>query len=460
MNFPGRLRVCAAVCALFCTGVASLRADIVGQWNDYALTLAREAGMSSPELSRLMAMLNISIYNAVEGIAGDYELYTHGSYTGPSGTALPGASMQAAAATAAHTLLYSLYGSNASIVTSINALYSSQMDLLPDDQARLDGLSFGYLVASDIYAWRNTDGAADAASTPYTPLGTAGHWGPTPPDYEDAALPGWGSVATFAISGTAPYAGSLGMSNTAWMTTAEYTSQFNNVKDLGSATSGTRTAEQTDAAYFWEGAPGTITNIGLWNNVAAGIVSANGLSLQDTARLYAALNVTLADAAIVAWDTKYAVDLWSPISAIRDADVDGNAGTAQDAGWQSLLNAPNSPSYFAEQAIFGAAAAGILEAFAGTSYAFTLGSDTDGDGIVDITLNFSSLAAARDMAVLSGLWGGIYFERALADSATSGSQLADAVLGSQFAAVPEPSGLLLLAVSGLVAARRRRRVRS
>lgn len=457
MPIPRCLRAVAAACAIFHASLPTAHADIVSDWNAYTLTLARDAGMTAPETSRLMAMLNASIYNSVEGIAGNYELYTHGSYSGPSGIALPGASMAAAASTAAHTLLYSLYETNAQVVSDINALYNGHMSLLPDDQSKTDGLNYGYTVAGDIYFWRYNDGAADAASAPYSPQGLAGNWAPTPATYEDAALPGWGNVSTFALAGAAPYTGSLGMTNAQWMTTAEYTSNYNQVKDMGSATSGTRTQPQTDAALFWEGAPGTTTNVGLWNQVAAGIVDAQSLSLQDSARLYAALNIALADATIVAWNTKYEVDLWSPISAIHNGGADGNPDTAADGGWQSLLNSPNSPSYFAEQAILGAAAAGILESFAGTNHAFTLGSDIDGDGIADLVLNFSSIDAAREMAMLSGLWGGIYFERALTDSDAAGSQIADAVLSSQFAAVPEPGSLVLLLLSTGLAARRRRR---
>lgn len=451
---PIRLRLMIALLLLLVAGQARSKADIIGEWNDYALTAARDGGLLTPQMSRNMAMLHTSIYNAVEGIAGNYNLYTHGGYTGPSGSAVSGASMQAAAAAAAYTVMADLYPG---MLGDFASLYSSQLSSLADDQAKLDGINFGSLVANDILGWRVSDGASDASNPLlYTPLGSAGHWAPTGPTYADAALPGWGSVSTFAAADVNTYTGSLGMTNATYLTTPGYTADYNTVKDIGSATSGTRTTEQTDAALFWEGAPGTITNIGLWNKVAAGIVSGQSLGLADSARLYAALNVALADAAIVAWDTKFEVDLWSPETAIQNGASDGNGDTAGNPAWQPLLTSPNSPSYFAEQAIFGGAASGILESYAGTNYAFTLDSDTDGDGINDITLNFSSLAAARDMAMLSGLWGGSYFEKSVIDSAATGDQLASLVLGSQFAAVPEPGGLALLALSLAGLLRRRR----
>lgn len=444
--------------ALCLAGLAEpeLKADIISDWNSLALTAARNADDLSPEVSRSLAMMHTAIYNAVEGIAGQHFLYTQGSYTGPSGTAISGASLEAASASAAFTIMQELYPTMSGSFTS---LYSNQLSSLADDQARLDGISFGTVVAQDILNWRAIDGAADASNpTLYTPLGSVGHWTTTGPGYQDAALPGWGNVDTFAIAGTTPFNGSLGMSNSDYLATVEYAQNYNTVKDLGSATSATRTTEQLDAAYFWNGAAGTITNVGLWNEVARGVISTEGLGLLDSARLYASLNVALADSAIVTWDTKYEVDFWSPVTAINNGSADGNASTIQDSNWLPLLDSPNYPSYFAEQAALGAAASGILESFVGSSYAFTLGSDTDGDGNIDITTSFSSFDQALQQAINSGVWGGIYDPKSATDAATAGGQIADFVLNNQFAPVPEPTGALLVFISGLPWLMRRRRV--
>ncbi|MEQ1751074.1 MAG: vanadium-dependent haloperoxidase [Prosthecobacter sp.] len=396
---------------------------------------------------------NSEIYNAVEGISGQHQIYSHAGYTGPSGTASSGASMQAAAASAAYTILQGLYSNPSG---SFGDLYSSQLSSLADDQAKLDGINFGILVANDILNWRNTDGASNPAL--YTPVGSAGYWATIDPLNQAAALPGWGSVGTFAIAGTASYTGSLGMSNPDYLTTNAYATDYNSVKTLGSASAplNVRSAAQTDAAFFWNGAAGTITNAGLWNEVAKSVVSNEGLNLADAARLYAALNITIADTAIVTWKTKFDVDLWSPVTAITNGSADGNADTVQDSNWVPLLDTPNYPAYFAEQAALAAAAAGILESFAGSGFAFSLGSDTDGDGLINLTTNFSSLGQARDQAIMSGVWGGTYMPQAGTDAAVAGDQIATFVLNNNFAAVPEPSGLLLVVLSGLTLMRRRR----
>lgn len=453
---PLTIRSITAGVLLLCGVVGDSQADIISDWNEYALNAGRDSNQLSPEIARSMAMMNTAIYNAVQAIAGNYEIYSQGSYTGPSGSPMSGAYMDAAASAAAYTVLADLYGSMSGTFSS---LYSSQISILPDDQARLDGINFGTLVAQDILNWRATDGASDANNAGlYNPVGSAGYWAPT--SVNDAAIPGWGSVNTFAISGTTAYNGTLGMSNTDYMATPAYAADYNAVKTLGSSANpgNARTTEQTEAALFWEGATGTTTNVGLWNQVAKEIVTSQSLTLVESSRLYAALNVTLADATIVLMDTKYETDFWSPVTAITNGGADGNAATAPDGAWTPLLNSPDMPSYFAEQAILATAAKGILDDYVNpATYTFTLGSDTDGDGLADFTFNFNSLDEAADQAKNSVVYGGINFQKAADDGAAAGAQIANAVMSSQFSAVPEPAGVLLLGIAAMVTLGRRRR---
>jgi len=438
------------------SGTALVKADLITEWTQQALAGARFSNDYSPEVSRNLAMMHAAVYNAVEGISGQYELYQHGSYSGPSGTAASGASMEAAAATAAWRVVQQLYPSMGSVYDD---LYSTQIGNLADNQARTDGINYGLLVANDILNWRSADGAADANNPPYSPLGSVGFWDQTAPGYQTAALPGWGNVATFGVASASTYAGSLGATNSAYLTTSEYAQQYNTVKDLGGSTSTTRTTDQTNAAYFWRGGVGTNTNVGLWNDVAGKIVTTQNLSLQDSARLYAALNIAMADANIVAWQTKYEIGFWSPITAINNGAADSNPLTAGDVNWQPLINSPNYPAYFAEQGALGGAAAGILSSFISPSFSFNLGSDTNGDGIADQYADYTISSALQD-AIWSGVWAGNYMSKAGTDAATAGGQVASAVLGSQFAVVPEPSGALFLLLSAVPWLMRRRRSRA
>ena len=429
------------------------KANWLNQWTSLALNAGRESTQSAAEISRSMAMLHTAVYNSIEGIQGDHYLYSHGAYTGPGVTPELGASTEAAAVTAAYTVLSNLYSDTSG---SFANLYATQMNTLTDGTSTLNGINYGSLVADGILSWRTLDGASDANNPAhYTPITSTGHWSPVGAA-GNAMVPGWGSVDTFSISNPATYTGTLGMTNAAYVASTQYTTDYNEVKSIGSTTS-PRTQEQTDAAHFWNGQPGTTTNVGLWNQVAMTIIDNEGLDMQQAARLYAALNVALADTAITTWATKIETDLWSPEAAILSGNVDGNPDTMGDPTWQPLLPSISAPTYFAEQASLGAAATGILETFVGTNYAFTLTSDTDGDGDIDLTMQFDSLSDALIQAMNSGIWGGIYMRSAAEDALDSGDQIATLVMGTQFVAVPEPGGLLLLAVSSLTLMFRRRR---
>ncbi|MCE9527354.1 MAG: phosphatase PAP2 family protein, partial [Planctomycetales bacterium] len=155
-----------------------------------------------------------------------------------------------------------------------------------------------------------------------------------------------------------------------------YTTAFNEVKDLGSATSATRTAEQTNIAKFWADGSGTATPPGHINKIAQAAADSRHNTLVQNARLFAEINVAMADAAIMAWNTKFDTNFWRPVTAIRAADTDGNANTEQDAAWTPLLVTPPFPSYVSGHSSFSGAGAAVLKSFFGTdNIPFTLASE-------------------------------------------------------------------------------------
>ncbi len=434
--------------------VAVGRADIISDWTAQALAGARSQNETEAEVSRNLAMMHTAIYNAVEGIAGDYTLYTHGSYSGPSATAVSNSSLEAAAASAAFTVLQDLYPS---LSGSFATLYSNQLTAIGDSAARTNGVNFGTVVGQDILNWRANDGSADANDPPYSPVGSVPYWSPTGPTYASAAQPGWGNVSTFAISGTSTYAGTLGASLSTYVGSAEYAADFNQVKDLGSAASTTRTTNQLNQANFWQDNTTGTTNVAVWNSLAADVVNASSLTLQESARLYASLNVSLADTAIVVSKTQYEVGFWRPETAIESGDADGNAATTVDPNWDPLISPNNTPSYFATSAALASAAGSILNAYISPTSAVIVGKDTDGDGVNDVFLTYSDLGSAVDSAGTSAIYAGTDFNKSVTDGANAGSQIGNAVLNSQFAAVPEPSGAIMLCLTGGYWLMRRRR---
>jgi hypothetical protein len=124
------------------------------------------------------------------------------------------------------------------------------------------------------------------------------------------------------------------------MTSERYRRDFEEVKRLGSFSSADRTAEQTDIAYFY-----SENFIAQWNRAVRAIVTNRPQRIGDNARLFALVNISMADSFITAWDSKLFFNFWRPLTAIRLADTDGNSRTAPDPAWQPLINNPNYPDY-------------------------------------------------------------------------------------------------------------------
>jgi hypothetical protein len=191
------------------------------------------------------------------------------------------------------------------------------------------------------------------------------------------------------------------------LTSGEYTKDFNEVKRLGEHDSLRRTAEQSIIAWFWEAGTGTCTPPGQWNQIAQEVSLERGLMLWENARLFALLNVALADAGIACWDCKYRFRLWRPVTAIHEADRDGNPDTHRDGRWRSLIVTPPFPSYTSGHSTFSGAAAAILARFFGTDrVAFEVGSDS----IPGTLRSFESFTEAANEAGRSRIYGGIHYE--------------------------------------------------
>jgi hypothetical protein len=167
------------------------------------------------------------------------------------------------------------------------------------------------------------------------------------------------------------------------------------VTSLGRIDSSTRTADQTAAARFWSDGPDTVTNPGHWNEIAEVQALKRKDSLAKDARLFAMLDVALADAGIAASDAKSAYTTWRPVSAIQ----------ATDPTWNPLITTPPSPSYVSDHAAFGAAAANVLTSAFGSKVAFTDTVDAASGG----SRTFTSFAAAALEDGQSRVWAGDNF---------------------------------------------------
>jgi membrane-associated phospholipid phosphatase len=189
------------------------------------------------------------------------------------------------------------------------------------------------------------------------------------------------------------------------LTSRQYALAFDEVERLGGANSTERTADQTEVARFWADGVGTATPPGHWNQIAASVASSRRLGLARAARLFATLNVALADAGIACWDSKYADNCWRPITAIRSAAADGNPLTTAGPTWTPLLPTPPFPSYVSGHSTFSAAATTVLSATFGPRTRFT----TRSDALPGVTRRFTGFAQAAAEAGKSRIYGGIHF---------------------------------------------------
>jgi hypothetical protein len=364
-------------------------ANVVIEWNQLALHAVGQARLAPVFVSRDLATVQAAVYDAVNAIDQSYALYhaqVHASR---------GASMEAAAAQAAHDTLAALFPAQAS---TFDAALAADLVGIPPGLAR-QGTDVGREVAQQILDWRSTDGSG--AVVTYTPGTDPGDWQPTLPGFLPALAPQWPDVTPFAMTNGAQFRPAPPPA----LDTAAYAAAFNEVKDLGSATSTARTAEQTQIAKFWNDGLGTAFAMGYWNRIAQQAATDQGLGLVQDARLFALLNIAEADAQISCWDAKYTYNLWRPVTAIRAADTDGNADTEADATWTPLLVTPNFPSYMSAHSTLSAAAADVLTALFGDDYHFTVGAET-----VPYTRSFDSFDAAAAEAGQSRIYGGIHYQ--------------------------------------------------
>jgi hypothetical protein len=314
-------------------------------------------------------------------------------------------------------------------VKEFDRALDASLEGVPAGQSRDRGVRLGQYAAEKLLAWRKDDGSRRRVA--YTPGAEVGVWRPTPPGYKAALLPQWPGVRPFGVRDVTAFRPEAPPA----LTSAAYTRDFNEVKRLGSRDSTTRTAEQALIAWFWDDGAGTSTPPGHWNRIAQVVAVRQGNTLPENARLFALLNLALADAGIVCWDCKYRFRLWRPVTAVRQADRDGNPDTLADARWNPLLETPPFPSYTSGHSTFsGAAAAMLAHVFGTDAIPFTVGSE----GLPGQERSFASFSEAAREAGRSRIYGGIHYEFDNRVGLALGRAVADEIARTRLLPAAEP----------------------
>ncbi len=315
-----RLASCVFAVALI-VAPALAAADVVTQWNSAALDAIRSNRTAPPVASRALAILHVSIFDAVNGIDRSYKPFF------VQGRPRDGASKEAAASAAAHRVLVELFPNHA---TTFDELHRATLEGIRSDVRRSRGTAWGDAVASQILAWRANDNSDAVVPAPSGE--GVGVWVPTPTAFAPYLLPHWGFVEPFAMP-TGPHFRPTGPPS---VESGEYAKDYAEVKAFGARVGSARTPDQDQIALFWADGAGTETPPGHWNSIARGVAEDRRNNLIENARLFALLNVAMADAAICSWDAKYAFNSWRPVTAIVNGDADGNPATVGDPTWSSV----------------------------------------------------------------------------------------------------------------------------
>jgi hypothetical protein len=374
-------------------------ADVVTDWNNAALDAIRADRTAPPIASRSLAIVHVAIYDAVNGIAR-----THEPYLVPSAVS-NSASRVAAATAAAHRTLVTLFPNHTS---TFDALHAAILAGIPNGPQKTNGITWGEFVATQILAARTNDGS-NAIVQP--PGGSGpGVWIPTPPAFLPYLLPQWGFVAPFGMNNSSQFRPPGPPS----LDSQRYAADYEEVKELGALVGSTRTEDQTEIALFWADGAGTETPPGHWNSIAQIIATTRGNTLEENGRLFALLNIAMADAAICSWDAKYTYHFWRPVTAIAFVEPQLN--------WMSFIVTPPFPDYTSGHSTFSAAAATVLPLFFGTEdLPFTTGSDF----LPGVYRSFSTCQDAAEEAALSRIYGGIHFRSASEDGLQAGGSIGE-----------------------------------
>jgi len=382
------------------------------QWNRNLLAIVRTPGAQSPTVhpTRSFAIMHAAIYDAVNAIDKTHQPYLVRL------TGVPrSASQDAAAVTGAHQVLVALYPA---FKATLDVELQQSLAQIPDGQDKLQGISIGRTVADSILAARSNDGS-NAQPIHYV-FGTApGDYQSTPPNFPpQPQFTHWSRVTLFALQS----ANQFRPGPPPLLTSDAYSDAFNQVKSLGIAGSTTTaTPDEQLIGRFWNGA---IQNY--WNEISQTASEAHSLTTAQNARLFALLNLSLADDVIAFYDAKYTYNFWRPVTAIRAGDSDNNPETAGDPNWLPEVGktAPD-PSYPGAHAVISAAAADVLISFFERDrFDLTVTSEV----LPGVERSFTSFSAAAEEATLSRIFAGQHFRFDLTTGQRLGREIGDFVV--------------------------------
>ena len=417
-----RRGVLAAAVALLVLGFAPSAAahdggsrdpGVLLHWNEVAWRTIAVEGMRPPPVAQFyLGLVSTAVYNAVVTIEGG------GEPTLPQDRIHGAASSDVAAATAAHDVLVAFFPASSG---ALDADYDAWLAGVPDDDARDRGLEVGQDAAAALIASREGDGREDQTrrlARPASPA--AGVWVPT--GNGEWTTPWLGFTRPLLIDSATQFAtpGPDALDSSA------YAEDFAEVKLMGAATNSGRTQADTDLALFFNDNPPR-----QYQEAMRARAVEHEMDIMESARMFAAVNVAGADAGITCWRAKWDVNYWRPVTAIQQADRDGNPATTADPAWTPFRPAPAYPEYPSGHGCVTSATSEALEELFGQDLDLDI-QQKDAAGVVLATRHYDDADDWQDDVTDARIFLGYHFRDGMDDSLKVGECVAEHVVDRWF----------------------------
>ena len=384
------------------------RADVIMDWNAKADAIAVEKQVLPAGQSRALSMMHVAMFEAVNAIDHRYAPYKLTLSADRS------TSKEAAAATAAHDVLVSIYADRKS---DLDSVLSASLAPVADTEAKTAGIELGKNAAAAIIALRANDGSS--AQESYRPHTSPGVYVPT-------------SVPLFSTTGaTTPWVMTTGSQfrpePPPALVSETWTRDLNEIRETGARNSTTRTDEQTTIGRFW-----FVVGARTYNPIVKQAAIAKGMDIVDCARLFALTSMAGNDAIVAVFDAKYHYNFWRPITAIRNADITGNPATPRDASWLPLGETPMHPEYPCAHCITSAAVGAVLQSVVGNEFGeFSLTSPT----APGVTRKWTRIQEYSDEVANARIYAGFHYRFSTEVGKEMGRKIGELTMATQLRGV-------------------------
>jgi hypothetical protein len=386
--------VTALVALALLSPAAPAQADVVLTWNEIAVRTFSQQGQNAFTQGRFGAVVSLAVFEAVNAITQKYEPYI-------GVEAQPGASVDAAAATAAYRVLKTYFPTAA----DIDQAYAITLAAIPDGTSKTDGIATGEAAAAALIANRQNDGSSPAAVSPVG-LPVAGVWQVTqPPGCASTATGGifyhWQNLRPFAVPDPAVFRSAPPPS----LTSAEFTRDYNEVKRVGAINSAKRPENRSDVARFYHASSPTL----IFNLAARQVAQMQRRSISHNARSLALINMAINDSLIASFASKYYYNYWRPETAIRFLGDYGNVKTAPDQTFVPYIGTPCFPSYPSNHASASTGGAEMLRLIYGAGPHYITMSNPYNVSVANLSMRYLVADKILDDVDDARVFGGVHY---------------------------------------------------